>query len=112
MRNAGAELVILSKIIMKHLDLQKYLLLPLVTGPSLMTFLEPPLNGQISSISCLRESDPLNSASSPCPPSPVTFLEEQFLKEPVPCPPSANLVTHTPPLYPSRGSFVCSTFCG
>ena len=50
MRNAGAELVIVSMIIIKHLDLQKYLLLPLATGPLLMTFLESPLNGRISRI--------------------------------------------------------------
>jgi hypothetical protein len=38
MRNGGTALVIASNIMMKHLDLQRYLLLPLATGPSLVTF--------------------------------------------------------------------------
>jgi hypothetical protein len=56
MKKGGLKLAIVSKIIMKHLDLQKYLLWPLATGPSLMTFLEPPLNGQIPNTWCQRES--------------------------------------------------------
>jgi hypothetical protein len=58
-----SELVIVSEIIMKHLDLQKYLLRPLTTSPSLITFLKPPLNGQISNAWCPRKSGLLKNPS-------------------------------------------------
>ena len=71
------------KIITKHLDLQKYLLLRTLTnGFSLMTFLKttpkrPDLQRLVSK-------------------------GERSLKESVSCPPSANLATHKPPLTPLR----------
>ena len=78
MRNTGAELAVALKIIMKHLDLQRYPLLPLATGSSLMIVLD--------SQHLVSEGERfVKESASPHPPPPQS-LEEQFLKKLVPCP--------------------------